>query len=134
MPFYVYILRCGDGSYYTGHTDGLERRLVAHQRGEIPGYTYPRRPVCLVFAEEFPSRNEAFEREPAGQRLVQGEERGSGPAGLESFEGVGWGPWFDKLTMSGRRAPCARAVGEPPVQERWVSPLTLSLSKGGNPL
>ena len=63
MAFYVYILRCSDGSYYTGHTDNLEARLAAHQRGEIPGYTFRRRPVELVFTEDLPSRQEAFERE-----------------------------------------------------------------------
>jgi predicted GIY-YIG superfamily endonuclease len=62
MAFYVYILRCADGSYYTGHTDNLESRLAAHERGEIPGYTQTktRRPVELVFAEEFPSREDAL--------------------------------------------------------------------------
>jgi tRNA/rRNA methyltransferase len=63
MSFYVYILRCADGSYYVGHTDDLERRLAAHQSGEIAGYAYSRRPVQLVFREEFPSRENAFLRE-----------------------------------------------------------------------
>ena len=60
MAFYVYILRCADGSYYTGHTDNLERRLAAHQMGEIPGYTETRRPTELVFADEFASRQDAL--------------------------------------------------------------------------
>lgn len=63
MAFYVYILRCTDGSYYTGHTDNLEARVLTHQRGELPGYTRLRRPVQLDFAEEFTSRDEAFRRE-----------------------------------------------------------------------
>ena len=63
MAFYVYILRCSDGSYYTGHTDNLEARLAAHQTGAIPGYTVKRRPVSLVFSEQFHSREEAFARE-----------------------------------------------------------------------
>jgi len=71
MSFYVYILRCVDGSYYVGHTDDLESRLAAHQSGEIKGYTYPRRPVQLVFHEEFPSREDAFLRE----RQVKGWSR-----------------------------------------------------------
>ncbi|MBM3943122.1 MAG: GIY-YIG nuclease family protein [SAR202 cluster bacterium] len=71
MAFYVYILRCSDGSYYTGHTDNLEARLVAHQRGAIEGYTFSRRPVQLVFAEQFSSRQDAFERE----RQVKGWSR-----------------------------------------------------------
>ena len=57
MGFYVYILLCSDGSYYTGHTDSLESRLAAHQKGEIHGYTLTRRPVQLAFVEEFSSRD-----------------------------------------------------------------------------
>ena len=63
MGFYVYILRCVDGSYYVGHTDDLERRLAAHQSGNVSGYTCSRRPVRLAFCEEFPSREDAFLRE-----------------------------------------------------------------------
>ena len=63
MPFFVYILKCSDGSYYTGHTDNLESRVAAHQQGLTDGYTYARRPVTLVFAEEFGDRADALERE-----------------------------------------------------------------------
>ena len=71
MAFYVYILRCADDSFYTGHTEDLERRVAAHQQGQFPGYTHSRRPVKLVFAEEFVSRAEALERE----RQVKGWSR-----------------------------------------------------------
>ena len=71
MSFHVYILRCADGSYYTGHTDDLGKRLVAHQKGGTRGYTYSRLPVQLVFAEEFPSQEEAFYRE----RKIKGWSR-----------------------------------------------------------
>ena len=63
MAFHVYILRCSDRSYYTGHTDRLETRLMAHERGESKGYTQNRLPVHLVFAEEMPSRQDAIARE-----------------------------------------------------------------------
>ena len=63
MAFYVYFLRCADGSYYTGHTDNIEARVIAHQLGEVPGYTQLRRPVQLGFVQEVPSRQVAFERE-----------------------------------------------------------------------
>ena len=56
MPFYVYILRCADGSYYTGHTEDLDARIAAHYQGLIPGYTRKRRPVQFVLADEFPTR------------------------------------------------------------------------------
>ena len=86
MSFYVYILRCADGSYYVGHTDDLQTRLAAHQRGEITGYTYSRRPVQLAFHEEFPSREDAFlrERQLKGwsrrkkEALVRGDWEGLG--------------------------------------------------------
>jgi tRNA/rRNA methyltransferase len=54
------MLRCADGSYYTGYTDDLDRRVAEHQSGEIPGYTHTRRPVSLVWAEDFPERDQAF--------------------------------------------------------------------------
>jgi predicted GIY-YIG superfamily endonuclease len=71
MSFQVYILRCADGSYYTGHTDDLEKRIAQHQMGEIEGYTLTRLPVTLVFAEELPSREEAL----AYERQVKGWSR-----------------------------------------------------------
>ena len=63
MSFWVYILRCADGSYYTGHTDNLERRMGQHAAGDIPGYTATRRPVRLVFSQEMATREEALAAE-----------------------------------------------------------------------
>jgi tRNA/rRNA methyltransferase len=60
MSFWVYILRCADNSYYTGHTDDIERRLAQHQRGTIRGYTYERRPVELVWTDYCGTRAEAL--------------------------------------------------------------------------
>jgi predicted GIY-YIG superfamily endonuclease len=58
--FWVYILRCADNSYYTGHTDNLQERIAKHQAGEIEGYTSTRLPIRVVFSEEFPTREEAL--------------------------------------------------------------------------
>ncbi len=63
MTFYLYILRCADGSYYVGHTEDLERRLAEHQVGGYSRYTAGRRPLTLQFTAEFPTRLEALERE-----------------------------------------------------------------------
>lgn len=63
MVFWVYILKCSDGAYYTGHTDNLERRIGMHAEGKGDGYTATRLPVTLVFAEQFVSRFEALETE-----------------------------------------------------------------------
>ncbi|MEX0801584.1 MAG: GIY-YIG nuclease family protein [Dehalococcoidia bacterium] len=71
MPFYVYMLRCADGSYYVGHTDDLESRVAVHRRGEMEGYSRKRLPVRLVFSSEFASREEALARE----RQIKGWSR-----------------------------------------------------------
>ena len=63
MPFWVYVLRCSDGSYYTGHTDDLPLRIGKHQTGEISGYTASRLPVELVFSQECHTRVEALAAE-----------------------------------------------------------------------
>jgi predicted GIY-YIG superfamily endonuclease len=58
------MLRCSDGSYYTGHTDSLESRIAQHFAGAIPScYTFSRRPLECVFSQEFPTREEALASE-----------------------------------------------------------------------
>ena len=61
--FWTYILKCADGSYYTGHTDELEKRVAEHQSGAIPGHTCTRRPLQLVYSADFQSRDEALAAE-----------------------------------------------------------------------
>jgi putative endonuclease len=61
--FWVYILRCADGSYYTGHTDNIDTRIGQHQTGESGGYTATRRPVELVWSQRFVTREEALSAE-----------------------------------------------------------------------
>jgi len=51
--YWVYILKCSDGSYYTGSTSNIEKRLSEHQHGEVKGYTQNRRSIELVFSENF---------------------------------------------------------------------------------
>jgi predicted GIY-YIG superfamily endonuclease len=58
--FHVYILKCKDGSYYTGHTSDLERRFSEHQQGIDKCYTSTRRPVELVYHEPCNTKNLAF--------------------------------------------------------------------------
>ena len=60
---YVYILECGDGSFYTGSTRDLERRLWQHQSGLGAKHTRSRLPVRLVFVEFYEDVSEAFARE-----------------------------------------------------------------------
>lgn len=61
--FFVYILKCNDGSYYTGHTDNLELRIAAHNDKSFEGYTAARMPISLVYAQTFATRDEAFNAE-----------------------------------------------------------------------
>ena len=68
MKGYMYILQCSDGSYYTGSTTNLERRLAQHQNGEGANYTKKRLPVALVYFEEYERIDEAFYREKQIQR------------------------------------------------------------------
>jgi predicted GIY-YIG superfamily endonuclease len=63
MSFWVYILRCADNSYYTGHTDNLELRIGEHQQGFCGGYTASRLPVELVFSQDCTTREEALTAE-----------------------------------------------------------------------
>jgi putative endonuclease len=59
--YYVYILECSDRTYYTGVTNNLNRRLAEHKSGAEPGsYTYIRRPIELVYYEEFNDINNAI--------------------------------------------------------------------------
>ena len=70
MPW-VYILECRDGSYYTGSTPDLERRIAEHQSGTYEGYTCSRRPVRLVFCYETAAIDDAFQLE----RQIKGWSR-----------------------------------------------------------
>lgn len=67
----MYILRCSDGSYYTGSTRDLEGRLYEHQNGLGAVFTKKRLPIKLVYCEEFERIDEAFYRE----KQVQGWSR-----------------------------------------------------------
>ena len=60
QPFFVYILKCSDESFYIGHTDNIEARLIQHQEATFECYTASRLPITLVFLKEFESRDEAF--------------------------------------------------------------------------
>ena len=72
MTFHVYILKCSDNSYYTGHTDNLEQRLSQHQQRYFRTcYTATRLPVELLYCQEFPAREEAL----ASERQIKGWSR-----------------------------------------------------------
>ena len=63
MPFTCYILECADGSYYTGWTTDLQRRVRQHNSGRGSKYTRARRPVKVLYEEDLPDRSSAMRRE-----------------------------------------------------------------------
>ncbi|MBC7224143.1 MAG: GIY-YIG nuclease family protein [Anaerolineae bacterium] len=73
MP-YVYMVECADGTYYTGWTEDLVRRVAEHNAGRGARYTRARRPVRLVYAEECADRAAAQRREAALKRLSHREK------------------------------------------------------------
>ena len=119
QPFFVYMLRCNDGSYYVGQTDNLPLRIAQHQHGEGCQYTLQRLPVELIWSQEFDDRNEAKETE----RRLKGWSRAKKEALIaKRFDLI------SKLSSrsAGNRAPfdCAQdcASRQPPRIDEWRLP------------
>lgn len=74
LAWYVYILRCGDGTLYTGITDDVLRRLAAHRAGRGAKYTRGRGPLELVWQEEVPNKSAALRREYQLKQLSRSEK------------------------------------------------------------
>jgi predicted GIY-YIG superfamily endonuclease len=73
-PWFIYILRCADGSLYTGITKDMERRCQQHNNGTASRYTRSRRPTKLVWQEAQPSRSSALKREAAIKAMTRQEK------------------------------------------------------------
>ncbi len=71
MTFWAYMLHCRGGTFYVGHTDDLDRRIAQHQHGAVAGVASDRKPVALVWSQEFPSRYEAL----LAERQIKGWSR-----------------------------------------------------------
>lgn len=71
---YTYVVRCADGSLYTGWTNDLQRRIQAHNAGKGAKYTKSRRPVELCYWESFDTREEAMRREAAIKGLSRAQK------------------------------------------------------------
>ena len=83
--YYVYILLCSDGSYYTGITSTLEKRLDEHHSGFYPScYTFSRRPLKLVFTEAYQFAIEAI----GGEKQIKGWSRQKKEALITSNEEI----------------------------------------------
>ena len=72
--YYAYILRCGDGTLYTGYTDDPIRREAVHNSGKGAKYTRARLPVKLVYTEAFETKGEAMQREIRIKQLTRTEK------------------------------------------------------------
>ena len=111
MSFYAYMLRCSDDSYYVGHTEELEGRIAAHQSGQIPGYTQMRRPLQLVWSQDFHSREEAL----AAERQIKGWSRAKKEALIRSD--------WESLSLLASRSKILRdagSTGSPATQDERV--------------
>ena len=74
--FWVYIVECNDGTYYTGYTPNIERRIKLHNSGRGAKYTRDRRPVELVWSKEYKYFKSAFLEEKRIKRLERKEKEG----------------------------------------------------------
>lgn len=83
--WYLYILRCADGSLYTGITTDVDRRLEAHRSGTGAKYTRGRGPLTLLYRETCGSHSDALKRELAVKRLTRGQKE----ALIEGYKNMG---------------------------------------------
>ena len=103
-PFWVYIVRCADDSYYTGHSEDLDKRIAEHQSGVIPScYTFKRRPIALVFSQPSATREEAL----SAERQIKGWSR-------KKKEALMRGDWAEvsRLAHSSAQTALRQAQGE----------------------
>ncbi len=75
FSYYAYIIKCGDGTLYTGYTDDIEARLAAHREGKGAKYTRGRGPFELVYQEGFSTKAAAMKREREIQRLNRSQKQ-----------------------------------------------------------
>ncbi len=72
--FYIYILKCSDGTFYTGYTHSLDHRVIQHNEGKGAKYTRGRLPVTLVYFEKYETKSEAMKREYQIKQLSREEK------------------------------------------------------------
>ena len=73
-PCYTYMVRCADGTLYTGWTNDLSKRITAHNSGKGAKYTAARSPVTLVYVEQHEDRISAMKREYSVKHLTRSEK------------------------------------------------------------
>jgi putative endonuclease len=70
MPYYVYVILCTDGSFYTGYTKNIDKRIKLHESGKGARYTRMHKPQKIAYLELFNTRAQAMKREKAIKRLT----------------------------------------------------------------
>jgi len=75
MSFYVYILLCMDGTFYTGYTNDLQQRTRQHENGKGAKYTKSHRPQKVAYVEVFGSRSSAMKREKTIKKLTHQQKQ-----------------------------------------------------------
>ena len=101
LPFVTYMLKCGDGSYYVGHTDDLPLKLAQHQAGTLDEYTTKRQPVALAWSAPFADQAAAF----AAERRLKGWSRAKREALIAGDERL--------ASQLATRAPISRMAAAP---------------------
>ncbi len=76
MAFYVYIMQCEDGTFYTGYTKDLHQRARQHADGKGAKYTRSHRPLEIGYVETFESRSDAMKREKQIKKLTHEQKAG----------------------------------------------------------
>jgi predicted GIY-YIG superfamily endonuclease len=120
-PFFVYMLRCADGSIYAGHTDDLPRQLAQHEAGQVVGCTAANRPLSLLWSQQVATQDEALDAEARirGWGLAEKEAliRGDGSAVQRLVKkrqtGAPAEPVADPLVqpvLAGQRRAMAKAI------------------------
>lgn len=119
-PFWVYILRCADDSYYTGHTDDLELRIAQHHSGSCDGYTATRRPLELAWSQEFATRDEAL----SAEMQIKGWSR-------KKKEAMMCSDWQEVNRLSRGKHKHQRSAQSHHASTSEAAPPTLSTNGGG---
>lgn len=92
--FFIYIIRCNDGTLYTGYTKDVPRRVKQHNSGIASKYTRTRRPVKLVYAEEHPDASSALKREYAIKQLTKEQKTALILEGRKRFKNLLKHDWY----------------------------------------
>jgi len=120
MAHYVYVLRCADISLYVGETSDLRAREQQHNDGQGGRYTAKRRPVHIVYAEQYSSRQDALRRERQIKRWTSQKKELLVSGNTATLSGISERArvrpgftWADWLTRSGEHSPETRLDSDP---------------------